>query len=153
MYRVLPACLLALSLAACVTGLESSGVVETRGVTAPLNVERLVGRWGLASYHDAKDAQRVEAAARGQCANPYVINRGRGATVLMHRPFATQASEMEVKTSSGATLIGSPGGPELAADREVIRWDGRVLVLKWVDSQAAATYGTMVFVRCGGPAA
>jgi hypothetical protein len=26
-------------------------------------------------------------------------------------------------------------------------------VLKWVDTQAAATYGTMVFVRCGPAAA
>jgi hypothetical protein len=153
MYRVAAVCWIAATLSACVTGLESSGVVETRGVTAALTTERLVGRWGLASYHDAKDAQRVEAAARGQCANAYVIARGRGATVLMHRPFATQASEMEVKTSTGATLIGPPGGPELSADREVVRWDGRVLVLKWVDTQAAATYGTMVFVRCGPAAA
>jgi len=28
-----------------------------------------------------------------------------------------------------------------------------VLVLKWIDQQAAATYGTMVFVRCAGAAA
>jgi hypothetical protein len=35
----------------------------------------------------------------------------------------------------------------------VIRWDGRVLVLKWLDPQAASTYGTMVFVRCASAAA
>jgi hypothetical protein len=70
----------------------------------------------------------------------------------MHMPFATNATEMEVRSGAGTTYIGPVGG-QISGDREVIRWDGRVLVLKWVDSQAAATYGTMVFVRCGGAAA
>jgi hypothetical protein len=71
----------------------------------------------------------------------------------MHMPFATAATEMEVRSGAGATYIGPAGGGQISGDREVIRWDGRVLVLKWVDQQAAATYGTMVFVRCGSTAA
>jgi len=153
LFRVALSCLFALALSACIADLEKSGVLETRGVSAPLSAEKLVGRWGLASYHDAKDARRVEAAARGQCGNPYVIGRGRGATVLMHMPFATTTTEMEVRSGAGATYIGPAGGAQISGDREVIRWDGRVLVLKWVDSQAASTYGTMVFVRCAGAAA
>ncbi len=153
MFRVVLSCLLAFALSACIADLEKSGVLETRGVSAPLSADKLVGRWGLASYHDAKDARRVEAAARGQCGNPYVIARGRGASVLMHMPFATKATEMEVKSGAGASYIGPAGGPQIAGDREVIRWDGRMLVLKWLDPQAAATYGTMVFVRCASTAA
>lgn len=153
MFRVTLSCLLAFALSACVTGLETSGAVDTRNVSAPLSADKLVGRWGLASYHDAKDAQRVDNAARGQCGNPYVIARGRGATVLMHMPFATTTTEMEVRSGAGATYIGPAGGAQISGDREVIRWDGRVLVLKWVDSQAASPYGTMVFVRCASAAA
>jgi len=36
----------------------------------------LVGRWGLAAYHNEADRGRTEAAARGQCRNPYTIGRG-----------------------------------------------------------------------------
>lgn len=153
MFRLLLACFAAFVLSACITGLEPSGALDTRGVSAPLSADKLVGRWGLASYHDAKDARRVEAAARGQYGNPYVIGRGRGATVLLHMPFATTATEMEVGSGAGATYIGPAGGAQISGDREVIRWDGRVLVLKWIDSQAASTYGTMVFVRCASAAA
>jgi hypothetical protein len=152
MFRVVLSCLLAFALSGCIADLERSGALETRGVSAPLSADKLAGRWGLASYHDAKDAKRVENAARGQCGNPYVIARGRGSTVLMHMPFATTATEMEVRSGAGATYIG-PSGGQISGDREVIRWDGRVLVLKWVDQQAAATYGTMVSVRCAGTAA
>ncbi len=152
MSRALISLLLAFALSGCIADLEKSGVLETRGVSAPLSADKLAGRWGLASYHDAKDAKRVENAARGQCGNPYVIARGRGATVLMHMPFATTATEMEVRSGAGTTYIG-PAGGQISGDREVIRWDGRVLVLKWIDQQAAATYGTMVFVRCAGAAA
>jgi hypothetical protein len=34
-------------------------------------------------------------------------------------------------------------------DREILSFDGRVLVLKWVDPEVAGRYGTMVLVRCG----
>jgi hypothetical protein len=81
MFRVAISCLLAFALSACIADLEKSGALETRGISTPLSAEKLAGRWGLASYHDAKDARRVENAARGQCGNPYVIGRGRGATV------------------------------------------------------------------------
>jgi hypothetical protein len=31
----------------------------------------------------------------------------------------------------------------------VASFDGRVLVLNWVDPEVASRYGTMVLVRCG----
>ena len=33
-------------------------------------------------------------------------------------------------------------------DREVVSFDGRVLILRWVDPEVQGRYGTMVYVRC-----
>ena len=41
---------------------------------------------------------------------------------------------------------GPPGGPQ---DREVVAFDGRVLVLRWTNPEVHARYGTGVYVRCG----
>ena len=42
---------------------------------------------------------------------------------------------------------GEPGGgPQ---DREIVSFDGRVLVTRYVDPDAANRYGNMVYVRCG----
>jgi hypothetical protein len=34
-------------------------------------------------------------------------------------------------------------------DREVVTFDGRVLILRWMDPEVQGRYGTMVYVRCG----
>ena len=39
--------------------------------------------------------------------------------------------------------------PAAADDREVVSFDGRVLILKWVDPEVAGRYGISVLVRCG----
>ena len=46
--------------------------------------------------------------------------------------------------------MSEPGG---ADDREVVSFDGRVLILKWVDPEVAGRYGTMILVRCGAEGA
>ncbi|MBF9197819.1 hypothetical protein [Microvirga terrestris] len=38
--------------------------------------ERLIGRWGVASFHDEKDRRRTEAEARAQCGQAYAVSRG-----------------------------------------------------------------------------
>src|ERR1041384_4613859 len=43
---------------------------------ASIPAQDLVGRWGLAAYHKEEDRGRTEAAARGQCRQPYTISRG-----------------------------------------------------------------------------
>ena len=45
-------------------------------VPATIRADEIVGRWGLASFHKPEDRARTEAAARGQCKNPYVIGQG-----------------------------------------------------------------------------
>lgn len=115
--------------------------------------EDIVGRWGIASFHKPQDQPRTEAAARGQCNQPYIINRSSdGVAMLGHDN--PQVQDMLIKASAeGRTFIGP--GPEAgsADDREVVQFDGRVLVLKWVDPEIAGRYGTMVLVRCGAPGA
>ena len=51
--------------------------------------------------------------------------------------------------SDGKTYLGPGADPGGADDREVVSFDGRVLILKWYDAEVAGRYGTMVLVRCG----
>ena len=57
----------------------------------------LVGRWGLAAYHKDEDRARTEAAARGQCRQPYNIGRGPTGGVIMHLPDQAQPTELSLK--------------------------------------------------------
>ena len=57
--------------------------------------------------------------------------------------------DMTLKGSlEGKTYIGPGSDPAGADDREVVSFDGRVLILRWVDPEIAGRYGTMVLVRC-----
>jgi hypothetical protein len=115
--------------------------------------EEIVGRWGLASYHREADRARTEAQARGQCRNPYVITRGPSGGVMMHLADQRQASELQLKGGPGGKNYigpeGEAGGPQ---DREILSFDGRVLITRYVDPDAGNRYGNMVYVRCGARA-
>ncbi|HEY4921117.1 MAG TPA: hypothetical protein VII40_13505 [Xanthobacteraceae bacterium] len=111
----------------------------------------IVGRWGIASFHRPEDQARTEVAARNGCTQPYLINRG-SAGVAMLGHDSPQVQDMVIKaTSDGHTFIGPGPDPGGADDREVVSFDGRVLVLKWVDAEVAGRYGTMLLVRCPAP--
>jgi len=61
-----------------------------------------------------------------------------------------QVQEMNLKGSvEGKTYVGPGSDPAGTDDREVVSFDGRVLILKWVDPEVAGRYGNMVLVRCG----
>jgi hypothetical protein len=51
----------------------------------------------------------------------------------------------------GKTYVGPGPSPAGADDREVVSFDGQVLILKWVDP--AGRYGIMVLARCGSEGA
>jgi hypothetical protein len=111
----------------------------------------IVGRWGLAAYHKDEDRARTEAAAANQCRQPYVITAGPTGGVMMHLADQSTPTELRLKGAPGnKTFIGPaedpPGGQQ---DREVVGFDGRVLALRWLDSEVQGRYGTMVYVRCG----
>ena len=113
-----------------------------------LAAEDIVGRWGIASFHKPEDQPRTEAAARGQCSQPYIINRSSdGVAMLGHDN--PQVQDMVIKASAdGHTFIGPGPDPGGADDREVVSFDGRVMVLRYVDPEVAGRYGTGVYVRC-----
>jgi hypothetical protein len=110
----------------------------------------LVGHWGLAAYHKEEDRGRTEAAARGQCRNPYNINRGPTGGIIMHLADQSQPTELILKGSpDGKNYIGTPDEPAGGQrDREIVSFDGRVLVTRFVDQEVAGRYGTSVYVRC-----
>jgi len=111
--------------------------------------EEMIGRWGLASYHKDADRARTETAARGLCRNPYVIAKGPSGGVMMHLADQRQPSELQLKGSTdGKNYIGPDGEAGGAQDREILSFDGRVLITRYVDPDAATRYGKMIYVRC-----
>lgn len=118
-------------------------------IPATIRADEIVGRWGLASFHKPEDRARTEAAARGQCKQPYVIGQGATGGVIMHLPDEATPQELRLKGSqSGKNYIGPPGPAGGEKDREIVSFDGRVLTTRFIDKDAAGRYGTMVYVRC-----
>jgi hypothetical protein len=115
-----------------------------------LRADEITGRWGLASYHRDADRPRTEAAARGQCNQPYIVERSASGGVLMLGHDNPAKVDMAIKGSyENKTYIGPGPTPKSSEDREVVSFDGKTLVLKWVDPEIAGRYGIMVLVRCG----
>jgi hypothetical protein len=149
------AALAAFALGACSTT-PSTTVDPAAPVAAPapemparVRAAEIVGRYGYAAYHDAKDRNRTEANARGQCKQPFVIGQGTAGGVVMPLADTPQPQELRLKGSQGGKdYIGPPGETPGPQDREIVSFDGRVLVLKYVDPEIDGRYGTGVFVRC-----
>jgi hypothetical protein len=151
---------LALLLGACGGGMSlpsfssSSPAPEAEPGTAPempgtIRSDEIVGRWGLASFQNPADRARTEAAARAQCKNPYVISAGSSGGVIMHLADQATPQELRIKGSpSGKNYIGPPGPTPGETDREIVSFDGRVMITRFVDKDAATRYGNMVYVRC-----
>jgi len=144
---------LVLLLGACVgTGLQSSAPPEPQAppeIPATIRADELVGHWGLASFTNPADRARTEAAAKVQCKNPYVIGPGATGGVIMHLADQATPQELRLKGSpSGKNYIGPPGPTPGEQDREIVSFDGRVLITQFVDKDAATRYGTMIYVRC-----
>lgn len=117
---------------------------------ASIRADELVGKWGLASYQNPNDRARTEAAAKAQCKQPYVIGAGATGGVIMHLADQATPQELRLKGSpSGKNYIGPSGPPGGDLDREIVSFDGRVLITRFIDKDAATRYGNMVYVRCG----
>jgi hypothetical protein len=144
---------LATLLAGCATGPEPAGPAPAPvGIAPPapgIAPEDLVGRWGFASYHRDEDRERTITQARGQCRHPYVIGRGPRGGIMMHLADQKEQSELRTKGGpDGRRYLGPEGPARDAADREIVSFDGRVLILRWLDPEIAGRYGTAAYVRC-----
>jgi hypothetical protein len=157
--RIFPAIVLlagVLALAGCTT---TGGPEPGEPAAAPVlplmpptfPAQNLVGRWGLTAYHNEADRERTIAAAANQCRNPYVITMGPTGGVMMHLADQSTPSELALKGAPGGkNYIGPKDAPPASTqDREVVSFDGRVLILRWMDPEVQGRYGTMVYVRCG----
>ena len=119
-------------------------------VPATVRADELVGKWGLASFQNPADRARTEKQAAAQCKQPYVIGAGQSGGVVMHLADQATPQELRVKgSSSGKNYIGPAGPPGGEQDREIVSFDGRVLITRFIDKDAATRYQTMVYVRCG----
>jgi hypothetical protein len=144
----------AAALAACSTNTPAPDVQSPAPVAAPAipsqyRPEEIVGRWGYGAFHKDEDLARTAAAARGQCGQPVEITRGPSGGVMMYLADSATLQELQLKGSaSGKNYIGPPGDAGGAQDREIVSFDGRTMVLKWMDPEVAGRYGTGVYVRC-----
>jgi hypothetical protein len=148
------AALCALALGSCTTSSPSMETAAPAPAAAPaipssIHPEEVVGRWGYGSFHRPEDLVRTEAAARAACSEPVVINRGPGGGVMMYLADNAELQELQLKGSeSGQNYIGPPGPPGSIEDRQIVSFDGRTMVLKWMDPEVAGRYGIGVYVRC-----
>jgi hypothetical protein len=156
-FRLLTAAaVLSATLAACATNTPTGDApaMGTQGgpaIPSSYHPEDVVGRWGYGAYHKDADLTRTAAAARGQCGQPVVINRGSSGGVMMYLADSAQLQELQLKGSqSGKNYIGPPGDAGGPQDREIVSFDGRTMVLRWMDPEVAGRYGTGVYVRCAG---
>ena len=143
----------ALVLAGCATNSPQQEAAQAAlpppEIPARVRPAEIVGRYGYAAFHDGKDRARTEANAKGQCKQPFVIGQGTGGGVMMLVADSPQPQELRLKgTQGGKDYIGPPGDTPGPQDREIVSFDGRVLVLKYVDPEVDGRYGTGVFVRC-----
>jgi len=148
---------LALFAALALAGCASTREPEAPPAPAPIpslppayQPAEIVGRYGLAAYHKPEDQARTEAAAAGQCRQPYVISMGPTDGVIMHLADQATPEELRLKGGPGGkTYIGPAGEPGGIQDREIISFDGRVMITRWIDPEVQGRYGTSVYVRCG----
>jgi hypothetical protein len=144
---------------AAVVGVAVAGCTLTSGeapssaaVEAPAAFarERLIGRWGVASFHTDKDRPRTEREAKTQCSLPYTIAKGPTDGVMMHVADDPKLYELRLKgDSAGRTYLGFEAPPGDPQDREILSATDRLMTMRFVDPDANRRYGTFVYVRCG----
>jgi hypothetical protein len=118
---------------------------------ATIHTGELLGRWGIASFENPNDRALTEAAARVQCQTPnvYVIRAGRSGGVMMHQADRKTPQELWLKGGpNGTNYIGPRGPTPSEQDREIVWYDGQVMIARFVERNAATRYGNMVYVRC-----
>jgi len=128
---------------------DSPGQPMAPEMPATIRSDEIVGKWGLASYQNPADRARTELQAKAQCKQPYVIGAGTSGGVVMHLADQATPEELRLKGSPGGKNFIGPAGPSGGEqDREIVSFDGRVLVTRFTDKDAAVRYGNMVYVRC-----
>lgn len=149
-YLLIPATLLIANCSG--TGMNMPSLTTTPAATPPAyTADQLAGRYGLAAYQRDEDRTRTETEARQQCRQPYEIVKGPNGGLVMHLADQTVPEELQLKGSAGGkTYLGPEGEAGGEQDREILSFDGKVLVMRWVSEEVASRYGTAIYVRCDG---
>ena len=122
-------------------------------IPATVRAEELVGRWGLASYQIERP---VSDRGRGQGAVQKSLRDQRRRQWRRNNVLADEATPQELRlkgSQSGKNYIGPEGPPGGPKDREIVSFDGHVLITRFIDLDAATRYGNMVYIRCTPAAA
>lgn len=128
------------------------GTADVPGATRPPTImsDQLIGRWGVAAYHQEKARNRTEAQAKQGCRQPYSIAKGPTGGIVMHMADNPEPQELVLKGgTTGKNYVG-PAGELTTNDREVILTGTNMITLKYLDPEIVSRYGTMVYVRCDG---
>jgi hypothetical protein len=142
--------ILALTASACALTPGETPPAAVNAAPAAFERDRLVGRWGIASFHNDKDRRRTEIEARAQCGQPYTIARGPTDGVMMHVADDSKLYELRLKgDAAGRTYLGFEAPPGDPQDREILSATDRLMTMRFVDPDANRRYGTFVYVRCG----
>jgi hypothetical protein len=140
--------LAALALSAC-NSVEPLAPVRASASFQTLPPEELIGKWGVASYRADKDRARTERMARVQCRNPYVIAKGPTDGVMMHVADDPELHELALKRANdGKTYLGFASPPGDPQDREILSMTHDTVVMRFVDADTNARYGTFIYTRC-----
>ena len=132
------------------TSVEAPASAANVAAPAAFSRERLIGRWGIASFHSDKDRKRTESEARAQCSLPYTIARGPTDGVMMHVADDPKLYELRLKgDAAGKTYLGFEAPPGDPQDREILSSTDRLMTMRFVDPDSNRRYGTFVYVRCG----
>ena len=144
------AAVVTLTVAGCTLTSDNAPSSATAAAPASFARERLIGRWGIASFHTDKDRQRTEREAKAQCSLPYAVAKGPTDGVMMHVADDPKLHELRLKgDAAGRTYLGFEAPPGDPQDREILSATDRLMIMRFVDPDANRRYGTFVYVRCG----
>ena len=151
LYVAAMVCIIVFATNGCALGPDTTpGSAAITAAPAAFDRERLVGRWGVASFHADKDQKRTEAEAKAQCRQPYTIKLGPTNGVLMHVADDPNVHELQLKgDNAGKTYLGFEAPPRDPQDREILSISDRMMTMRFVDPDANGRYGTFIYVRCG----
>jgi hypothetical protein len=143
------AVIIALTVTGCASTPNEASPSSTAETPASFSRERLIGRWGVASFHTDKDRPRTEREAKAQCSLPYTIAKGPTDGVMMHVADDPKLYELRLKgDAAGRTYLGFEAPPGNPQDREIVSATDNLITMRFVDPDANRRYGTFVYVRC-----
>jgi hypothetical protein len=143
------AAVIALTVTGCTSTPNEAFPSGSAEIPVSFSRERLIGRWGVASFHTDTDRLRTEREAKAQCSLPYTIAKGPTDGVMMHVADDPKLHELRLKGGAlGRTYLGFEAPPGDLQDREIVSATDNLITMRFVDPDANRRYGTFVYVRC-----